>query len=152
MTDEIKDGLYEKYYDNGQLKFKGTMKDGKLNGPYETYLSGAPILSPFDFLSVQDLPRSFWQYGKPTGSLLLEKGTMKDGKKNGPFENYHGDGQVRERGIYKDGRFDGLYEWYRNPGQLCFKGTFKNGEPCGEWLEDGKTVTYPPCPPDLEGT
>jgi len=23
-------------------------------------------------------------------------------------------------------------------------------ERCGEWVEDGETVTYDPCPPDLE--
>ena len=30
-------------------------------------------------------------------------------------------------------------------GQLWFKGTFKNGEECGEWFEQGETVTYDPC-------
>ncbi len=24
------------------------------------------------------------------------------------------------------------------------------GKPCGEWIEDGETVTYDPCPPGLE--
>jgi len=24
------------------------------------------------------------------------------------------------------------------------------GEVCGEWIEDGETVTYDPCPPGLE--
>ena len=23
------------------------------------------------------------------------------------------------------------------------------GERCGEWIQDGETVTYDPCPPDL---
>ena len=30
------------------------------------------------------------------------------------------------------------------------KGNLNRGEPCGEWIEDGETVTYDPCPPDLE--
>ncbi len=25
----------------------------------------------------------------------------------------------------------------------------KDGKECGEWIEDGETVTYDPCPPDL---
>ncbi|GIS78811.1 MAG: hypothetical protein CM1200mP14_03770 [Gammaproteobacteria bacterium] len=37
MTDEIKDGLWESYHDNGQLESKGTYKDGKRDGPFETY-------------------------------------------------------------------------------------------------------------------
>ena len=32
MTDEIKDGLWESYYDNGQLESKGTYKDGEREG------------------------------------------------------------------------------------------------------------------------
>ena len=30
------------------------------------------------------------------------------------------------------------------------KGTSNMGEECGEWFEDGETVTYDPCPPGLE--
>ena len=36
-------------------------------------------------------------------------------------------------------------------GQLQEKGTSNMGEECGEWFEDGETVTYDPCPPGLEG-
>ena len=31
-------------------------------------------------------------------------------------------------------------------GQLQEKGTSNMGEKCGEWIEDGETVTYDPCP------
>tara|TARA_B100002049_G_C15873722_1_gene288631 strand:- start:135 stop:245 length:111 start_codon:yes stop_codon:yes gene_type:complete len=33
---------------------------------------------------------------------------------------------------------------------LYQKGTYNMSERCGEWIEDGETVTYDPCPPDLE--
>ena len=29
-------------------------------------------------------------------------------------------------------------------------GPYSMGEKCGEWFEEGETVTYDPCPPDLE--
>jgi antitoxin component YwqK of YwqJK toxin-antitoxin module len=54
-----------------------------------------------------------------------------------------------------DGELDGPYEsysfasYYEN-GQLERKGTSNMGEECGEWFEDGETVTYDPCPPGLE--
>ena len=47
------------------------------------------------------------------------------------------------------GELDGPYESYRENGQLQEKGTSNMGEECGEWFEDGVTVTYPPCPPGL---
>ena len=35
-------------------------------------------------------------------------------------------------------------------GQLQEKGTSNMGEKCGEWIEEGETVTYDPCPPGLQ--
>ena len=35
-------------------------------------------------------------------------------------------------------------------GQFLEKGTFNMGERCGEWIENGGTGAYDPCPPGLE--
>ena len=78
-------------------------------------------------------------------------GSLKDGKLDGTVETYYENGQLRERGPFKDGVPDGPTEGYYENGQLWMKGTYKDGEKCGEWLEDDETVTYPPCPPGLEG-
>jgi antitoxin component YwqK of YwqJK toxin-antitoxin module len=43
------------------------------------------------------------------------------------------------------GPTDGPYEIYHENGQLERKGTLNMGEKCGEWIEDGETVTYDPC-------
>ena len=37
FKDDKKHGLYVSYYDNGQLSFKGTYKDGKSDGPWVFY-------------------------------------------------------------------------------------------------------------------
>ena len=39
--------------------------------------------------------------------------------------------------------------YYDEDGQLKEEGRFNIGEKCGEWIEDGETVTYDPCPPGL---
>ena len=72
-------------------------------------------------------------------------------KKDGPFESYYRSGQLKKRGTYRDGELEGLCEEYYENGQLEWRGTYNMGEECGEWFEDGETITYPPCPPDLEG-
>jgi antitoxin component YwqK of YwqJK toxin-antitoxin module len=59
---------------------------------------------------------------------------------------YYETGQFRGKGSYSNVELDGLFEFYHENGQLQFKGTYSNGERCGEWIEDGETVTYPPCP------
>ena len=81
---------------------------------------------------------------------LEETGTLKDGCWDGPYETYHPNGQLESKRTYRDGDRDGLWETYYENGQLRNEGTYKDGEKCGEWLEDGGTVTYPPCPPGLE--
>ena len=37
LKDGIKDGLEKIYYQNGKLEIKRTYKDGKLEGPLESY-------------------------------------------------------------------------------------------------------------------
>ena len=39
---------------------------------------------------------------------------------------------------------------YHENGQLRLRGTYDMGVKCGEWIEDGETVTYDACPPGLE--
>ena len=64
---------------------------------------------------------------------------------DGPYESYHDNGQLMMKGTMKDGVGDGPFEFYYENGELSYKGTFKDGEECGEWLEEGETVTYDPC-------
>jgi antitoxin component YwqK of YwqJK toxin-antitoxin module len=64
---------------------------------------------------------------------------------DGPYEDYHDNGQLFQKGTYKDGKPDGPSEYYYDNGQLESKGTLKDNEKCGEWLEQGETVTHDPC-------
>jgi hypothetical protein len=59
-------------------------------------------------------------------------------------------GQFLEKGTFTAGELDGPFESYHENGQLEQRGTANMGQKCGEWIEDGKTVTYDPCPPGLE--
>ena len=68
-----------------------------------------------------------------------------------PFEQYDSNGQLRIKGRRSLARgLHGPYEEFSSRGQLILKGNYNMGQRCGEWLEDGETVTYPRCPPDLE--
>tara|TARA_B100001123_G_scaffold169228_1_gene194565 strand:+ start:3095 stop:3490 length:396 start_codon:yes stop_codon:yes gene_type:complete len=53
------------------------------------------------------------------------------GKKNGPVETYHSNGQLESRGVMRDGVLHGPYEWYYANAQLREKGTYKDGEKHG---------------------
>ena len=115
-----KDGVYKTYYENGKLLGKGTWVAGELDGPCETYHENGQLE---------------W------------KGTMsgKTGERDGPFEDYYENGQLRGKGTFVAGEQDGPAESYHENGQLQGRGTYNMGEECGEWIEDGETVTYDPC-------
>tara|TARA_B100000470_G_scaffold75298_1_gene57834 strand:+ start:44 stop:379 length:336 start_codon:yes stop_codon:yes gene_type:complete len=76
---------------------------------------------------------------------LMMKGTFKDGELDGPYEFYYENGQLDSKGTMKDRVLDGPVESYYDNGELSYKGTYKDDEECGEWIEDGETVTYDPC-------
>ena len=61
----------------------------------------------------------------------LEKGTFKDGKKEGPYEFSYANG-VTGRGTYKDGKQDGLVEGFYENGQLKYRYHYKDGRLEGE--------------------
>jgi antitoxin component YwqK of YwqJK toxin-antitoxin module len=96
----------------------------------------------------------YWFRGPPSdgpyeiyhdNGQLWVKETYKDGELDGPTEVYYENGQLLSKGTYKDGEGDGPLEIYWDNGQLMSTGIYTNGEKCGEWVEEGETVTYDPC-------
>ena len=73
---------------------------------------------------------------------LKEKSTFVAGEVNGPFESYYENGQLELRGTNVAGKLDGPYEAYDETGQLTTKGTYKEGLRIGKWIEDGKSESY----------
>ncbi len=57
---------------------------------------------------------------------------------------------MNANGTYNNDKRDGPFASYLEVGSLLERGTYNSGEKCGEWIENGETVTYDPCPLDLE--
>ena len=57
----------------------------------------------------------------------LTNGVLKNGKKNGLWEYYYEDGQLRDKGNYKDGKEDGPWVWYDKNGKVAGISTYKDG-------------------------
>ena len=63
--------------------------------------------------------------GKITG---IAEGSFKNGKKDGPWVEYHDNGQLFGKGDYKNGKREGPWVTYLHNGQLVDEGTYKNGK------------------------
>jgi Family of unknown function (DUF5758)/MORN repeat variant len=76
-------GLYETWYENGQMRRRCTYKNGEKDGLYERwYMNGQ----------------------------MRMRCTYKNGKKDGVCEEWNENGQIRSRCTYKDGKFYSLYK------------------------------------------
>ena len=91
-----------------------------------------------------------WELYHEDGALSW-RGNFRAGALHGPWAAHYENGQLQQTGTYSGGELDGPYETYDENGQLRFKGTYNMGERCGEWIQDGETVTYGPCPPGPDG-
>ncbi|MCH7992314.1 MAG: hypothetical protein IIC35_07850 [Gemmatimonadetes bacterium] len=118
----IKDGPYEWYFENGHIFERGTYHEGRLDGPYEGY----------------------WD-----DNALYEEGTYHHGEFDGP-RRWYLDGKLIELVTYQNGVMEGLYERYNEDRTLDLKGMLAAGSPCGIWVEDDRTITYPACGTPLD--
>ena len=96
-----KQGLWERYFDNGQLLDKGNYKEGRWYGPWVSYWSN--------------------------GQLLLKR-TYENGFSNGPAVSYYKNGQLRYKGTFKNGKEEGSWVSYKEDGTVdkINTGTFKH--------------------------
>jgi len=86
-----KDGLWEKYYSNGQLNSKVKYIKGKKNGLWEEYYYNGQLESKVNYIN---------------------------GKKDGLWEEYHENGQLWSQGKYIVGRKTGKWEYFDYKGEL----------------------------------
>ena len=68
--------------------------------------------------------------GKVTGK---EQGRVKDGKKEGEWVWYWGNGQLMSKVSFTNGKEEGEWIIYYSNGQVREKGIYKNGVMEGEW-------------------
>lgn len=92
------DGLWEEYYESGELFIKGNYKNGEMNGVWEWYFKN---------------------------KRLKEVGYYKDGKPNGEWVWYYESGKLWQKGSYKNGEKDGLWLFYYQNGVLAKTETYK---------------------------
>lgn len=150
------DGIFEKYYNNGQLEYKGTFKSGQLDGVFERYFSNGQLDmraeykdGVFNGMYEGRGIKVKYKNGNYDGiyerynnfKKLIERIEYSDGIKNGIYELYDDNGEkIIVKGNYKNDLKDGIWEYFEN-GQLNAKSNYKNDLKDGiheEYHENGK--------------
>ncbi|MDC6458143.1 toxin-antitoxin system YwqK family antitoxin [Alphaproteobacteria bacterium] len=63
----------------------------------------------------------------------IDRGSINNGKAQGSWVIYFGDGQLKRKVNFKDGNLHGSYVSYHDNGQLFLKGNYENGKQEGYW-------------------
>ena len=138
--------------DPTQIVLRANLRDGRFHGDFEDFAPEAVEggLGLYQTGTYRDGQREGrYEVFYPSG-VLRGHGIYENDELNGPYESHYENGQLWEKSTFTAGELDGLFESYHENGQLEQRGTANMGQKCGEWIEDGETGTYDPCPPGLE--
>ena len=129
---QIKNGLWEEYYDNGQIKSTANYKDGAIFGQYIEYYDNGQIKKQTIYKSGNfNGPYIEYYYREDMSTVIKEEGNYKAGRKEGLWIKYFRNGKKELEVNWKS---DVEVEWIRyykngtvarqnilNKGQSIFK-------------------------------
>lgn len=160
-------GIWEEYYNSGELKGKGKYKNDVKTDEWIYYYPDGKIEQQGKYTSGKPDVQWIWYY--PNGNILREENYIK-GKREGALKDYTEDGKILTSGIYIDDKKEGwwIYEipnykvigkytdgkpdstwisYYMPSGKIRFKGNFLNGDADGIhywYYETGNKMMYGP--------
>jgi antitoxin component YwqK of YwqJK toxin-antitoxin module len=153
--DGTREGKWNYYYDNGEVKSEGNYTNNRQVGEWKFYYKGGTPEEIGNFNN--GVLQGKWQYFFPEGKTLRVEefqrgkregqfieyslegdtvtiGSYTEGEKNGPWKIKYGD--VREEGSYVNDFKDGLWKSFYSNGSLLYQGKYIQGNP------DGKHIYY----------
>ncbi|HTL82468.1 MAG TPA: toxin-antitoxin system YwqK family antitoxin [Bacteroidia bacterium] len=101
-----KNGLAEKFYQNGQLKQEFHFVNDKREGEYESWLEDGTLYAQGNYL--KDEKSGKWKYFDSTG-VLSQTSTYINGRESDTTFTYYRNGSVHSIALMKDGRRVGNY-------------------------------------------
>lgn len=113
------DGLRTLYYPDGKIEIEENYAQDLLEGEYRSYYESGIIQleTIYEGNVMNDTLRTYYLDGTPKEVVL-----MKDNDENGPFVEYHPNGQKHWEGTYRNGDNEvGLLSEYDTEGQLIKK-------------------------------
>jgi antitoxin component YwqK of YwqJK toxin-antitoxin module len=119
------DGLYQTYYENGQLKQSLNVKFGHANGETIKFTEDGIVsaVALFNKGKIDGIGKIYHPNGK-----LHKEFKFDNGIKEGVHKSYWENGKLYEKCSYKFNKKNGSCESYRDNGQLIKKENYKNGK------------------------
>lgn len=116
----MKDGVWNEYYPDGNLKAVITYKNGELHGKTLLYADNGNVVKEVEYEN--GVPQGLMLTYYPDGTVWT-KTTWKKGRIDGPASTYYPNGKVCEEGTWEYNYWAGLYTLYSETGQVIRKET-----------------------------
>lgn len=142
------------YFNNGQVKFTRTYKEGVPEGIHrefstegkviaaKVYVDG--VLTAEGILDTTGRQQGIWKEFYPEGELK-SLGQYINSKRIGEWVFYHPNGKVEQKGSYdKKGKAQGVWKWFYDTGNLLREENYTNNLLDGimtEYSDSGKVIT-----------
>ena len=145
-----RDGIWRKFYDNGDIRYEGEFQNGKEIGTFTFYNQGSSypsIVKIFskksDTATVKFFNKSRvkttgkmvgkkrvgkWIYYFEDGKRVFSEENYKDGLLNGVVKNYYDNGNLTEVTYYKEGKKHGSSKIYTEGGVLIEDVNYVDGK------------------------
>ncbi len=118
-------GLYEDYHDNGLLKSKTYLIQNKRNDKYEEYdIIGNPIvISFYDNELLNGLYKDYYE----NSNIIKSEIMYKNGELNGDYKTYYKNGNLERSTFFNENKYHGKYNTYYENGNEEITLYFDNG-------------------------
>jgi antitoxin component YwqK of YwqJK toxin-antitoxin module len=124
------DTFYEEFHENGKLKFKVQLVNGKKEGVGKTYFDNGDLKIESHYKN-DVLNGSYIQHFH---GRIIKEVTYQNDTLNGYSKHYYPNEKLREEGNYKSGLSDGVWKEYQEDGWLFYENTYVKGEKKGAYI------------------
>ena len=125
-------------YTIGQVKSKGNIKNGKLDGKSTEWFSNGEIWTEKLYIEGNLVGKTRYSYHE--NGEIKSKNNYKVGKQDGKQTTWYEDGQIKSEKNYTDGKRDGKQTIWYEDGQILSDRNYKDGKQDGKsiiWYENG---------------
>jgi antitoxin component YwqK of YwqJK toxin-antitoxin module len=120
-----REGLWECFYENGNILTRTPYKEGKIDGIAEHFWPNGNIRwrTPYVGGKLDGIAEVFYPNGK-----IRRRTPYRDGEKDGIAEDFFKNGNINFRAPYKEGKKGGIQTFYDEQGYITKTRVWKDGE------------------------
>lgn len=113
--ENLQNGNYVFYYENGMIREEGAYLNGERNGPYRSFYDNGQISVEGTYArGFKDGTQKTWR----KNGVLESEATFVNGKTEGEFRNYYDTGELYKITPFVDGKMKGTFTEYNRDGTV----------------------------------